>query len=78
MDTGAIERLGELMAESHAQEASITTPVADRGVEQEPLRTDRDQERDRDADELTREPHPDERENDRDRDNDLGFGFGIE
>ncbi len=34
MDTGAIERLGELMAESHAQEASITTPVADRGLDQ--------------------------------------------
>jgi conjugative relaxase-like TrwC/TraI family protein len=34
MDTGAIERLGELMAESHAQEASITTPVADRSADQ--------------------------------------------
>jgi hypothetical protein len=31
MDAGAIERLGEAMAESHAQQASITTPVADRG-----------------------------------------------
>ncbi len=26
MDAGAIERLGEAMAESHSQEASITTP----------------------------------------------------
>ena len=40
MDTGAIERLGELMAESHAQEASITkqpaerTPVAEQGRDQ--------------------------------------------
>ncbi len=29
MDTGAIERLGEAMAESHAQQASIATPTRD-------------------------------------------------
>jgi hypothetical protein len=29
MDTGAIERLGEAMAESHAQQASVTTPAKD-------------------------------------------------
>ncbi len=29
MDAGAIERLGEAMAESHAQQASITTPAID-------------------------------------------------
>jgi conjugative relaxase-like TrwC/TraI family protein len=30
MDAGAIERLGEAMAESHAQQASITAPLAER------------------------------------------------
>ena len=30
MDTGAIERLGEAMAKSHAQQASIATPTAER------------------------------------------------
>lgn len=33
MDTGAIERLGAAMAESHAQAASIATPVVGRGSE---------------------------------------------
>lgn len=31
MDTGAIERLGEAISESHAKQASITTPLAERG-----------------------------------------------
>jgi len=30
MDAGAIERLGEAIAESHAQQASITVPIAER------------------------------------------------
>ena len=30
MDTGAIERLGEAIAESHAQQPSIATPAAER------------------------------------------------
>jgi conjugative relaxase-like TrwC/TraI family protein len=74
MDTGAIERLGELMAESHAQEASITTPVADRGADQA-REAETERTSDRERDDLTHEQQPEERENDRDRDNDLGFGI---
>ena len=36
MNVEAIDRLAERIAESHAQQASITTPVADRGLAQTP------------------------------------------
>jgi conjugative relaxase-like TrwC/TraI family protein len=41
MDAGGIERLGEAMAESHAQEASIAVATADRGT-RSALETERD------------------------------------
>src|SRR5207253_114476 len=41
MDVGAVERLGEAMAESHAQEASIALATAARGA-QSAVETERD------------------------------------
>jgi conjugative relaxase-like TrwC/TraI family protein len=65
MNTEAIERLAERIEQSNAQQASITTPVADRGlapsVEREP-------------DLLTHDQQPNERDPDEDR----GFSLGIE
>jgi conjugative relaxase-like TrwC/TraI family protein len=77
MDTGAIERLAEAMSESHAKQASITTPLAERdggrgtesgtGVEPE-LTNERESE-------VGRIMHAQEQlEQDRDRD----LGHGIE
>ncbi len=56
MDAGAIERLGDVMATSHAQEPSIATPVA--------------QERESEAAQLTRESQ--ERAHERDTGLDIG------
>jgi len=65
MNVEAIDRLAERIAESNAQQASITTPVADRGL---------DQGSEREPAQLTHEPQPDERDPDQDR----GFSLGIE
>ena len=48
MDAGAIERLGETMAESHAQQPSIATEAVERESEVERLMRE-SQERDRDV-----------------------------
>jgi conjugative relaxase-like TrwC/TraI family protein len=66
MDTGAIERLGEALAESHAQQASIVTP------ERDEYRHER--ERDNEADLGERESQDRDRGEDRDR----GGGLGVQ
>jgi ATP-dependent exoDNAse (exonuclease V) alpha subunit len=60
MDTGAIERLGEAISESHAKQASITTPLAER---------DAAQERESEVGRVMREQEQ------RDRDRDLGHAI---
>jgi ATP-dependent exoDNAse (exonuclease V) alpha subunit len=71
MDAGAIERLGEAMAESHAQQASITTPAIDREAASRPdpgQERDRREERESEAARLVRE-----QQQQRERDRDVGW-----
>jgi ATP-dependent exoDNAse (exonuclease V) alpha subunit len=72
MDPGAIERLGELMERSHAQEASVTKEIAEPNIEL----------RERDLGQVLQEQQEREQDSERrtehDRDNDLDLGFGIE
>jgi conjugative relaxase-like TrwC/TraI family protein len=64
MDAGAIERLGEALSESHAKQASIATPLAERDPGQE-------HERESEVGRVMRE----QQEHERDRDRDLGHGI---
>ena len=66
MDAGAIERLGEAMAESHAQQASITTPAIESESTPPPTlgpQRDRTEERESEAAQIMRE-HQQDRERD--------------
>jgi ATP-dependent exoDNAse (exonuclease V) alpha subunit len=71
MDPGAIERLGELMERSRAQEASITKEIAEPNIEL----------RERDLGQVIQEQEEGEQDPERGaehyRDNDLDLGFGI-
>jgi conjugative relaxase-like TrwC/TraI family protein len=73
MDAGATERLGEAMAESHAQQATTTVPTAERDEQSCPgveLQRDTDVESEGEAAQLMRQH---QQEHDRDRDGDLGI-----
>jgi conjugative relaxase-like TrwC/TraI family protein len=81
MDTGAIERLGEAMAESHAQQPSIATPAAERESRQPqpeatptatPTTTQPTYERESEVGSIMRES---QEQQDRDHDRDLGYGI---
>ena len=84
MDTGAIERLGEAMAESHAQQPSIATPAADPEPRQpqpeatqaaEPVH-EREQvhEHESEVGRIMRESH-EQRDREREQNRDLGYGI---
>jgi ATP-dependent exoDNAse (exonuclease V) alpha subunit len=75
MDTGAIERLAEAMSESHAQQPSITTPLAERDPAQE--RGEQTQERESES-EVGRIMRESQEQQDRDREQDRDLGHGIE
>jgi len=71
MDTGAIERLGEAMAESHAQQASITTPAIDHELASRPdvvQQRDPREGRESEAAQIMRE-----QQQERERDRDVGW-----
>ncbi|HEY3865338.1 MAG TPA: MobF family relaxase [Solirubrobacteraceae bacterium] len=85
MDTGAIERLGEAIAESHAQQPSIATPAVEPEPRQprpeaipaaEPVH-DHQQDRERES-EVARIMRESQEQRDRDREQDLDLGYGIE
>jgi ATP-dependent exoDNAse (exonuclease V) alpha subunit len=71
MNAGAIERLGEAMSESNAQQASIATPERQGEPTMEPDR-DQAQNRESEAAQIMRES---QEQQDRDRDRDLGHGI---
>jgi ATP-dependent exoDNAse (exonuclease V) alpha subunit len=66
MDAGAIERLGEAMAESHAQQASVTAPAIEREAAGRPdPGHERDRHGDSEAEQIVREQ---QQQPERDRD----------
>lgn len=85
MDTGAIERLGEAMAESHAQQPSIITPAVERESHQpqpevaptiEPTREHEEaRERESEVARIMRDEAQEQRDRDRGHDRDLGYGI---
>jgi len=64
LDTGAIEQLAEAISESHAKQASITTPLADRDHTPE-------QDRESEVGQILHE----QQQLEQDRDRDLGHGI---
>ncbi len=82
MDTGAIERLGEAIAESHAQQPSIATPTAEREWRQPQPEATPMAERGRHEHEQAKERESEAgrimRESQEQREQDRDLGYGIE
>lgn len=84
MDTGAIERLGEAMAESHAQQPGIATPAVEREPRQPQTEVtpaielgherEQTQERESEIEKIIREIQ-EQRERERGQEQDLGYGI---